>query len=124
MVVRVVPCFLNKKYIMIKINGKSYQGNNVSIINNKVYIDGVLQNDSVDSNSKQIYITIEGNIEKLEVDNCDEIKVNGDVNVLDTKNGNVVCKNVHGDVTSKNGNIVCTQINGNVETKNGNVIRN
>ena len=109
---------------MIKINGKSYQGNNVSIINNKVYIDGVLQNDSVDSNSKQIYITIEGNIEKLEVDNCDEIKVNGDVNVLDTKNGNVVCKNVHGDVTSKNGNIVCTQINGNVETKNGNVIRN
>ena len=29
----------------ITVNGKKYQGNNVSVVDNRIYIDGVLQND-------------------------------------------------------------------------------
>ncbi len=48
----------------ITINNKSYVGNSISIVGNKVYIDGVLQEDD----SKKIYITVQGNIENLDVD--------------------------------------------------------
>lgn len=51
---------------MVTINGKTYKGNNVSMINNKVFIDGK-EVTGDDSDSKVINIKIEGNIETLSI---------------------------------------------------------
>ncbi len=101
----------------IIINNKSYVGKSISISGSKVYIDGVLQEDD----SKKIYITVQGNIENLDVDNCEKIQVEGDVNTVTSKNGNVITGHVAGDVTNKNGNITCNNVQGDVSNKNGNI---
>ena len=105
---------------MIKVNGKSYTGNNVSIINNEVFIDGKKAEQSEDT--KVINITVDANIEKLDVDYCDKLEINGDCRNVISKNGNLEIKgNVTGDVTNKNGNVICREVGGDVATKNGNV---
>lgn len=105
---------------MININGKVYSGNNVSVVNNKVIIDGKRVDDE---NSKEIKISVEGNIQSLDVEYCDEIKITGECESVVSKNGNIQVKgNVKGDVTSKNGNIICRDVEGSVETKNGNIV--
>ena len=49
------------------------KGNNVSIINNKIFVDGK----EIGTEEKEINIIVEGNLDKLEVDCCNSIKVNG-----------------------------------------------
>jgi len=106
---------------MIKINGKTYKGNNVSIINGQVIIDGKKADTPEDE--KVINITIDGNIKTLDVDYCNKLEMTGDCESVTSKNGNIQVKgNVTGDVNNKNGNIVCRNIGGNAETKNGDVI--
>jgi hypothetical protein len=51
---------------MIKINGKTYFGNNIQVINNKVIIDGK-DVTSEHADSKEISIVVEGNLDSLEV---------------------------------------------------------
>ena len=105
---------------MISINGKTYKGNNVSVINGQVYIDGVKK---VASEEKVINITIEGDINELKVDVCDKLEVTGNCHTVNSTNGNIQVKgNVSGDVTNKNGNIICKEVGGDATTKNGNVI--
>ena len=48
------------------------KGNNVSIINNKIFVDGK----EIGTEEKEINIIVEGNLDKLEVDCCNSIKVN------------------------------------------------
>lgn len=108
---------------MITVNGITYHGDNVTIKNNQVWVDGIRQFDGKEIDEKIINITIDSNIENLHIDNCDKIKITGDCGSVVSKNGNIQTKgNVHGDVISKNGNIVCRDVNGNVETKNGNIV--
>lgn len=104
---------------MININGKSYSGDNLSVINGVVYIDG----NKVDStDEKVINISVEGNVDKLEVDSCNSIRVAGDCGTVNSKNGNLsIGGNVGGDVTNKNGNITCSRVGGSVDNKNGNI---
>lgn len=109
------------KQIMITINGKSFKGNNVSIINNEVIIDGKKANS--DDDSKIINISIDGNIESLNVDYCEKIEVVGECESVSSKNGNIAIQgNVSGDVTNKNGNIICRNVGGDASTKNGDVV--
>jgi len=106
---------------MITINGKTYKGNNLTISNNEVYIDGKKADQQDDA--KTININIEGNIEAVNVDYCDKIEVVGECGLVSSKNGNIQIKgNVSGDVTNKNGNIICRNVGGDAETKNGDVI--
>ena len=106
---------------MVTINGKTYKGNNVSVINNEVFIDGKRADQTEDT--KVINITIDGKVETLDVDYCDKLEITGDCGNVSSKNGNIQVKgNVSGDVTNKNGNIVCRDVGGDAETKNGDVI--
>ena len=94
---------------IVNINGKTYtapDGVSVSIINDKVYFNGKLQEDFKDYKEKKIEIIIEGN--------CKEIK-------CDT--GNITVKgNVEGNITADTGNIdVKGDIRGNVTTDCGNI---
>ena len=93
---------------MIIINGTSYSGNNITITNGVVRIDGVTQGEKV-SGVVEILIT-EGAIANLNTDasvNCNN--VGGDVQA----GGSVNCENVSGSVHC-GGSVKCNSISGNV----------
>ena len=48
------------------IKNSSIEGNSVSIINNKIFVDGK----EIETEEKVINIIVEGNLDKLEVDCC------------------------------------------------------
>jgi hypothetical protein len=105
---------------MITINGKTYQGNNLQITGNRVYIDGKPVDQEEDE--KTINISVDGDIQTLKVDSCNQIDVTGNCKSVNSTNGNIQVKgNIEGDVVNKNGNIVCRNVSGSVTTKNGNI---
>ena len=106
---------------MITVNGKTYKGNNISISNGVVVIDGKRYDDK---DAKNINISVVGNLESLDVDSCEMIMITGDVGTVETVNGNVKCGNVNGNVKTTNGNIKAGDIHGKATTSNGNIKRN
>jgi len=102
---------------VIVINGVSYTGNSVSISNNKIVINGK----EVKDDSKVINITIDGNVDSLNVDNCVKVVVNGFVNDLNTMSGDVECGNVNKNVRSSSGDIECGNVGGDVSTSSGDI---
>jgi len=101
----------------ININGKSFVGRNIVMSGNKIIIDGV----DVTPDSKNIEITVNGNLDSLKVDMCDKITVNGNVNELSTTSGDVDCKDVTGDVKTLSGDIECGNVGGSVQTTSGDI---
>jgi hypothetical protein len=100
---------------MIRVNGKTYSGNNIQMVNGKVIIDGKEVGEK--SKEQDFVITIEkGAIVNL---NCDEsVTVNGNVmNIVAQKNIN--CDKVKGSITA-GGNVNCDDVGGNIEA-GGNV---
>ena len=73
----------------ISINGKTHQGNNVSIINDRVFINGVEQTDANKDNSKILEIIIEGSVGELTTDAS--VIVNGNVSGNVVAGGSVRC---------------------------------
>ena len=97
------------------------KGNNVSIMNNKIFVDGK----EIGTEEKEINIIVEGNLDKLEVDCCNSIKVNGVTKDVEVSNGNItISGDVKGNVNNINGNIIAKVINGNCKTKNGDILCN
>ena len=97
------------------------KGNNVSIINNKIFVDGK----EIETEEKVINIIVEGNLDKLEVDCCNSIKVNGVTKDVEVSNGNItISGDVKGNVNNINGNIIAKAINGNCKTTNGDILCN
>lgn len=93
----------------IIINGKEIKcnGNNISVINNKVYVDGKVITDDVFKNS-DIYIY--GNVENIECEgsvHCND--VHGDIKA----GGSINCDDVGGDI-SCGGSVNCDNIRGSV----------
>lgn len=107
-----------KKMAKIFVNSKSYSGLNVSIQNGKVFIDGQL----IHCDDKIINITVQGDIDRLDVDACNDINVTGNVGEINTKSGDVeVSGSVAGSVKSTSGDIKCGSVSGNVTTKSGDI---
>jgi len=103
------------------IKNSSIEGNSVSIINNKIFVDGK----EIETEEKVINIIVEGNLDKLEVDCCNSIKVNGVTKDIEVSNGNIaISGDVKGNVNNVNGNIIAKVINGNCKTKNGDILCN
>lgn len=95
----------------IKINGKEIftrkSGSNIMVIGNKIKIDGKEITDFSEIQSKEIKIEIIGNIESLNTTNGDVV-VTGDVENIETTNGNVIVegnvykiKTLNGDIYKK-----------------------
>lgn len=101
----------------IIINGKSYIGSSISINNNRISINGT----QINEDSKVINITVEGDINLLDVDYCAKIVVNGSVTKLKTTSGDVECGNVTQSVETTSGDIECGDIGGDVNTTSGDV---
>jgi cytoskeletal protein CcmA (bactofilin family) len=105
----------------IIVNGKNYgSGTNVRVANGKVYIDDKIQESSDDKN---INIQINGDIESLNVDICDKIIVQGNVDNVETTNGNVQVDGiVLGNVKTTNGSVkIGGSVQGEVSTVNGSI---
>lgn len=108
------------------INGKIHKfSGSLSIIGNKYYVNGkeVTDWNDLDKDVKHVEIKIEGDVEKLQVDNCDTIEVSGRVGSIKTHNGNVTAQaGVDGNVETHNGNIMCGKVGGDASSYNGNVM--
>ena len=103
------------------IKNSSIEGNSISIINNKIFVDGK----EIETEEKVINLIVEGNLDKLEVDCCNSIKVNGVTKDVEVSNGNItISGDVKGNVNNINGNIIAKVINGNCKTKNGDILCN
>jgi len=102
----------------ININGNSYNGNNVTIVGNKVFVDGKDQT----PDAKDIRIEIGSNIDKLEVDYANSISISGDVNSVRSSSGDVSIKgSVNGSVITSSGDVVCGKVSGDVVTSSGDI---
>lgn len=113
---------------IINQNGKTVMvnGGTMTITNGKILIDGkpLSELEVVDVNEKVINITIQGNVERLEVDYCKQITINGDCKRVKTQNGNIdISGDVDGDVHTSMGSITCGNVNGDVHTSMGNINR-
>jgi hypothetical protein len=105
----------------IFINGITYTGNTVSIVDSRIIIDGV----NVTPEAKIINIKVEGDIQQLN-GGISDIVVDGNVGELKTSVGNVtVSGSVTGNVTTSTGNVkVGGSIRGSVKTSIGNINSN
>ena len=105
----------------VTINGKTYRGNSVQVIGNKVIIDGVEATEHKDE--KKINIHVDGNIEELSVDHAQKIMVHGDVKHLQTSSGDVdVDGNVGGGIQASSGDVeVSGDVGGSIQTSSGDV---
>ena len=110
----------------VSINGRTIEvpnGRNLSIINNKVYVDGKLYDtDKEFPETKVFNIVIEGNVEKVENEEG-SITVNGSAGSISAVNGNVsVGGSVSGSVSSVNGDMrISGTVGGSVSTVNGDI---
>lgn len=90
---------------MVIINGKKYEGNNISISNGNIVIDGDLVEKTSEFEDKTLII--QGNVNSITT-------ASGDVTV----NGNVT-----GNVSTMSGDIECGNIFGNVSTMSGDITK-
>ena len=118
--------FTGSNESQITINGKTFRGNNVSVVNGKVTVDG---KEMEMPDAKNIHIFIEGDVGTLNID-CGEVQVSGDVKVGgDVKGtatlnmGDLECTDVFADVSVDMGNVKASTIHGSVKTKMGNITR-
>ena len=106
------------------INGKVYTNirGTVTFKDGKAYVNGQPIEDYSKSPEKVINITINGNIDKIKVEQCETIQVTGNVRQVKTISGNVsVGGNVDGDVKSTSGDINCKDVEGDVSTTSGDI---
>ena len=112
----------------ITINDKTYSAPdgcginviNMNVINNKVYVNGKLFEDSNTDNSKKIEIKIEGNYSNVNVDAAN-LTINGNVDgKVSVDAGNITCNgDIKGDVKCDCGKISCNNIFGNTDVDCG-----
>lgn len=109
----------NNSCSTISVNGKTIRvkGSNVTIINDKIIVDGKVLDESMDY--KNITVIVEGDCNKLDAagevtirGNCGSVDcggsctVNGDVNGNVDAGGSVTCGNVSGDIDA-GGSVRC-----------------
>lgn len=103
---------------MININGVIYHGNNLTIKNGKVLIDG----QDMTHDSKEITIEIHGNVQSLKVDSCASCVVHGSAGEAETMSGHLrIGGNVTGNVKTMSGSVTCGDVYGKINTMSGDV---
>lgn len=118
----------------ITINNNGYVGESISIINGKVFVDGK----DMTPDSKEITITVEGDVNTLKVDYCKSLSIKGSVNnamassgniditgdvkeSVSTSSGNIHCGNVGTSVRTSSGSVMCGDVTGSVMTTSGDI---
>lgn len=106
----------------ISVNGVTISGLGRSVVihDGKVIVDG---KDVTPADVKEINITINGNVDKVEADACQTISVTGDVGNVKTLSGDItVTGDVKGSVQTMSGDVDCGgSVAGSVSTMSGDV---
>lgn len=113
---------------VVNINGRTYSapdGVSVSVINNKVYFNGKLQEDFNNWKEKNIEIIVCGDCKEVKAD-AGNISIKGNVEGnVNADTGNISIEgDVKGNVTADCGNISANHISGDVSTDCGNIGHN
>ena len=96
----------------VTINGKTYRGNNISIQNGTVYVDGKAVDDSEPDDNGILKVQITGDVGLVECDRSVTVKgnVNGDVRAK----GSVRCGAIGGNVDA-GGSVRCDDVGESVD---------
>lgn len=107
---------LNMRNGRIVIDGREFRGNNVTINNGKVTVDGVVQDGEL---SGPITVTVHGDVQYLENHSGNVTAQN--VGEINTGSGDVKCGNVSGSIRTGSGDVECGTVGGNIRTGSGDV---
>lgn len=108
----------------IVINGKKYSNissGNLTISNNKVYVNGFLIENLKNIEEKNIKIEIYGDKNFISVESCESVNINENVYNIKLTNGTITCDEVKNDVTITNGDIKANKIFGKCNVINGDI---
>ena len=112
----VFQCVTNGTNNTVTINGQTFQGGNVSIINGKVIIDGKEQSDV--SGCQTVNVVVNGNVSKG-LTCSGNATINGNViGYVDAGNGVDVSGDVEGDIDAGNSVTVHGSCNGDIDAGN------
>ena len=100
----------------VTIDGKTFTGNNVTIVNGRVIVDGKTQDGELVG---PITVTVNGDVESLE-NHAGNVTANN-VGEISTGSGDVKCLDVSGSIRTGSGDIICGAVNGNIRTGSGDV---
>lgn len=103
----------------ITVNGITVQssGNNISIRNGKVIVDGV----DVTTNDKIINIVVNGNVDHID-GSFGDLSITGNVTGnIQTVSGDVRCSDVGGNIKTVSGDVNAGKIYGSVDTLSGDI---
>lgn len=101
----------------VTIDGKTFTGRNIKIINDKVIIDGVEQEGSL---VDPVSVTVNGDAERIETVSG-SVDVSGSCGAVKTMSGDVRCGDVKGDVGTMSGDVTCGKVGGNIKTMSGDI---
>lgn len=111
----------------MKINGRTVTidivgGMNLTLSGNVLTVNGKRINLD-DEKDKNISIVVEGNVDRLEADACDDLTIKGDVQNVKTASGDVkVGGDIKGAVQTMSGDVSARAItSGNISTMSGDV---
>lgn len=108
---------LRQPHSKIVVNGQTYHGTSVSIVNGKVLVDG----EEVQSATQpKIDVQLFGDVEVLETASGN-VTVQGQAGAVQTVSGNVECGAVSGSVSTVSGDVKASSIAGPVSTVSGDV---
>lgn len=105
-----------KEVVEMKINGKSFFGQNISITQNSITIDGVT---SIEV-TPNIKVEVLGSCDSIESASGDVV-VHGAAQKIKTMSGDVTCENVFGPVSTMSGDVKCGDVSGSVSTMSGDI---
>lgn len=104
------------------INGGTISGEVIEIKDGRMFVNGKPFEDWSESDEKVINITINGNVDSLDVVCCSSITISGDAKKVKTGSGDIkVNGSVSGDVKTGSGDVECSDVEGDVSTGSGNV---
>jgi hypothetical protein len=107
---------ISMKDSKVTIDGRDFNGSNVTIINGRVTVDGVVQDGTLSGN---VSVVVHGDVDRLE-NASGTVKANN-VGSIATKNGDIECGDVNGSVQTMSGDVSCGKIGGSVSTMSGDV---
>ena len=100
----------------VVIDGRKFEGKNITINNGKVIVDGVSQDGEL---SGTVNVSVHGDVERLENNSGNVTAEN--VGDISTGSGDVTCSSVSGSIRTGSGDVECGSVGGSIRTGSGDV---